>query len=84
MTAAPCPTRNQWRLLATFRDGPSRRIGRFYIGNLRTSDSVRRRGWVVFDNSIDMYKLSDAGRDALAAGDRRYQESETAYARRPL
>lgn len=81
--SAPCPTRLQWLVLATLREGPTpylRRSG----GNLKTSLSVRKRRWILYDDASRWYVLSDTGRAALAAGDRRYQAAEIAYAKRPL
>jgi hypothetical protein len=81
--SAPCPTRAQWRVLATLREGPTP-----YLhgggANLKTTTSVQKRGWVLYVARTRQYTLSDEGRAALEAGDRRHQASEVAYARRPL
>lgn len=76
-----CPTRAQWRVLAAFRGGPLKRMPPW--GPFRTKKSVQRRGWV-FWSEVPGYHLTDDGKRALAAGDRRYGESERTYARRPL
>lgn len=82
-----CPTRNQWRVLVPLRGGPVKYLHR-PSGNLKTTMSVRKRGWVLYDDGAGSetrnYYLSDAGRDALARGDRRYLASEIAYAKRVL
>lgn len=77
-----CPTRHQWLVLRTLRDGPTKRLGGH--GNLRTKISVKRRGWVEYDEQALHYNLTADGREALAAGDRRYLANEIAYARRSL
>ena len=78
-----CPTRHQWRVLAKLRDGAAKYLHR-PGGNLKTSMSVRKRGWVLYDEQRLNYFLSDTGRAALVLGDRRYQASEIAYAKRLL
>lgn len=89
-----CPTRLQWRVLATLRDGPTKYLSHFHgnyrVGqrsgrsSIRTALSVKKRGWVLFDKDASHYALSEAGRVALAVGDRRYLQSEIDYARRAL
>lgn len=67
------------------RNGPVKYLKRnAHGGNLRTSMSVRKRGWVEYDEDAACYKLSGAGFDALCAGDRRYKATQIAYDKRPL
>lgn len=88
MTARP--TRRQWLVLATMREGAVKRMPSLSSGvrgaqrsNTRTNRSVQARGWVLYDEAQG-YVLTAAGQTALAVGDRRYQKAEREYARRPL
>lgn len=80
---AHCPSRQQWRLLAALRNGPAKHIHRAGK-SIRTPMSLRKQGWVDYDKERLLYALSESGLKALAAGDRRYQASEIAYAKRSL